>query len=61
MEMKGNRSYGILTSFFLGINKFLKMYILQKGFLDGRIGFILSINSAFGVYLKYLKTWRPEN
>ena len=61
IEMEGKRSYGILTSLLLGINKFLKMYFLQKGFLDGRIGFILSINSAFGVYLKYLKTWRPKN
>ena len=32
-----------------GFNKFLKMYFLQKGFLDGKAGFLLSMNSAFGV------------
>ncbi|MBN2430130.1 MAG: glycosyltransferase family 2 protein [Acidobacteria bacterium] len=35
--------------------KFLKMYILQRGFLDGREGWILAIVSAFGIMLKYLK------
>lgn len=37
--------------------KFCKMYLLQFGFLDGKTGFILAINSAYGVYLKYLRLW----
>jgi glycosyltransferase involved in cell wall biosynthesis len=37
--------------------KFLKMYFLQLGFLDGKTGFLLSVNSAWGVYLKYLLLW----
>ena len=40
-----------------GLLKFIKMYLLQLGFLDGKIGFLLSYNSSFGVYLKYLKLW----
>jgi len=40
-----------------GLAKFIKMYFFQKGFLDGKIGVIISYNSAFGVYLKYLKLW----
>ncbi len=43
-----------------GISKFLKMYILQLGFLDGRNGFLLSINSGWGVYLKYLLLWEKN-
>jgi len=35
--------------------KFLKMYCLQRGFLDGKEGLILAMVSAFGVMLKYLK------
>jgi glycosyltransferase involved in cell wall biosynthesis len=35
--------------------KFLKMYVLQRGFLDGREGLILALVSAFGVMLKHLK------
>lgn len=56
-----DKKYSILSSLFFGINKFLKMYFLQKGFLDGKIGFILSIHSAFGVYLKYIKIWQKNN
>ncbi len=41
-----------------GAAKFIKMYFLQRGFLDGTAGFILAKNSAFGVYLKYIKLWQ---
>jgi glycosyltransferase involved in cell wall biosynthesis len=41
-----------------GATKFLKMYFIKRGFLDGTAGFILAKNSAFGVYLKYLKIWQ---
>jgi glycosyltransferase involved in cell wall biosynthesis len=43
---------------FRGLIKFLKMYLLQQGFRDGRSGFLLSLNSALGVYLKYLYIWQ---
>ncbi|MBU0561086.1 MAG: glycosyltransferase family 2 protein [Bacteroidetes bacterium] len=54
--IKNGKHYGILLSVFFGINRFLKMYFLQLGFLDGAEGFILAFNSAFGVFLKYIKT-----
>ncbi|MDZ7725840.1 MAG: glycosyltransferase family 2 protein [candidate division KSB1 bacterium] len=41
-----------------GTGKFLKMYLLKAGFLDGAAGFVLAKNSAFGVYLKYIKLWK---
>lgn len=40
-----------------GLGKFLTMYLLRRGFLDGRAGLALALNSAFYVYLKYLKIW----
>jgi glycosyltransferase involved in cell wall biosynthesis len=40
-----------------GIFKFIKMYFLQLGLFDGKTGFVLCINSAYGVCLKYLKLW----
>jgi len=43
-----------------GILKFFKMYFLNAGFLDGETGLILSINSAFSVYYKYLKIWEKS-
>lgn len=59
-ENNNNRS-SILVSLLLGLNKFLKMYFLKLGFLDGKVGFLLCINSSFGVYLKYIKRWHPAN
>jgi glycosyltransferase involved in cell wall biosynthesis len=40
-----------------GLAKFVKMYVLKLGFLDGLTGFVLCLNSAYGVYLKYIKLW----
>ncbi len=34
---------------------FFKMYILQGGFLDGYYGFVISVNSSFGKFAKYIK------
>jgi (heptosyl)LPS beta-1,4-glucosyltransferase len=56
-----SKKTSILGSVALGINKFVKMYFLQRGFLDGKVGFVLSYNSAFGVYLKYIKRWQQKN
>ena len=42
---------------FRGFFKFLKMYVFNLGFLDGKVGFILALNSGFGVYLKYVYLW----
>lgn len=38
--------------------KFIKMYLLQAGFIDGKTGFMLSLRSAYGVSLKYHKLWQ---
>lgn len=37
--------------------RFFKMYVLKKGFLDGRQGFILAVVSSFYVFFKYARTW----
>jgi hypothetical protein len=36
---------------------FLKMYFFKRGFLDGRIGLILSLFHAFYVMAKYVKLY----
>lgn len=40
---------------------FLKCYIVQFGFLDGFYGFVLSINSAYYKFLKYIKLRELNN
>lgn len=37
--------------------KFFRQYVLERGFLDGRAGFVLASLSAVYVFLKYAKTW----
>lgn len=51
------KSSSINKAVMRGVFKFIKMSFLQRGFLDGKTGFVLCINSAYGVYLKYLKLW----
>jgi len=49
------KEYLILSALFLGINKFINMYFIRAGFLDGKEGFMLCSIASFGVYLKYIK------
>ncbi|MFA7122627.1 MAG: glycosyltransferase family 2 protein [Candidatus Delongbacteria bacterium] len=57
MAKKGHASNPV-SAVLRGLAKFVKMYILKLGFLDGKTGFVLCVNSAYGVYLKYLKMWK---
>lgn len=34
---------------------FFRIYILRRGFLDGRHGFVLAVTAAFGSFLRYAK------
>lgn len=42
--------------------RFFKMYVLRRGFLDGKHGLVLSWLAAFSVFTKYARLWemRPE-
>lgn len=55
IEKKGSSS--ISKALLAGIIKFVKMYIFQKGFMDSKIGLVLCLNSAIGVYIKYMFLW----
>lgn len=54
--INSGKYYSILSAMFFCIIKFITMYFIRLGFLDGRAGFILCYNTAFSVYLKYIKT-----
>lgn len=38
-----------------GVWTFLRSYVIKRGFLDGREGFMLAVSNAEGAYYKYLK------
>jgi len=40
--------------------RFLKGYILKRGFLDGAHGFMIAYINAFGVFAKNCKLWESE-
>jgi len=42
---------------FRPLAKFVKMYLIKKGYLDGIYGLIVSIMGSFSVFMKYLKLW----
>ena len=36
---------------------FMRNYLLRRGFLDGRAGFIISVMNSYYVFLKFAKLW----
>jgi glycosyltransferase involved in cell wall biosynthesis len=36
---------------------FIRTYLLRRGFLDGKLGFVLAVSIAEGTYYRYLKLW----
>jgi glycosyltransferase involved in cell wall biosynthesis len=51
---RGRRVY-ISTIILHPLWRFLKDFLLRRGFMDGYYGFIVSVNSAHEVFLKYVK------
>jgi glycosyltransferase involved in cell wall biosynthesis len=43
----------LLKLIFKPIGKFLETYLLKRGFMDGLAGFIISVNAAHSIFLKY--------
>lgn len=37
--------------------RFIRMYLLKRGFMDGKHGFLLAILSAHSVFVKYAELW----
>ena len=42
------------------VYRFIKFYIIKKGFLEGLPGFIVALLEAYYVFLKYAKLWEME-
>ena len=52
---KGIRSNLIIDVLLNPLFTFMKKYFIKLGILDGYYGFVISINTAFGKFLKYTK------
>ena len=43
-----------------GLWTFIRTYVIKRGFLDGRMGFVLAVHNAETSYYRYLKMWLDE-
>ena len=50
---------GLGAALLHGVWAFVRCYLLKRGFLDGRLGFVLAVYVAEGTYYRYLKMSTP--
>lgn len=58
---KGKKSHGLMLALLRGLWTFLHIYFLRRGFLDGRVGFIVAMTYAQVNFNKYVGLWLLEN
>jgi len=56
-EHRGKKTSSPFKAFSRALFSFIKNYFLQKGFLCGYEGFIISVSNANGVFYKYIKLY----
>lgn len=54
-RVRAGRRGGLGAALSHGAWAFLRSYVLKRGFLDGRLGFVLAVYIAEGTYYRYLK------
>lgn len=57
MLVAKGRRVSFLSGVAHGLWTFLRTYVVQAGFLDGREGFLLAVANAQGTYYRYMKAW----
>lgn len=58
-RVRAGRSGGLLSALGHGAWAFVRTYLIKRGFLDGRLGFVLAVYIAEGTYYRYLKMAWP--
>ncbi|EOX4846136.1 glycosyltransferase family 2 protein [Vibrio alginolyticus] len=56
-QREGKKTASLLSAFTHGFFRFFKMYIIKRGFLDGRHGFLLAVLSANTTFTRYADLW----
>lgn len=59
LRLKGTK-FAVSKILFKPTAVFIKMYILKRGFLDGKAGLILALLSSFHEMVKHAKLWELE-
>lgn len=56
-KAQSGKTAGVCGAVLRGMLEFIRIYVFKAGFLDGKHGLILAINSSFAAYMKYLMLW----
>jgi len=59
-QREGKKSSSLFKAISHGLFRFIKMYFIKKGFLDGRHGLLLAILSANTTFIRYSDLWIRE-
>jgi glycosyltransferase involved in cell wall biosynthesis len=54
-KLRAGHQGGLGSALGHGLWAFLRSYVVRRGFLDGRLGFVLALYVAEGTYYRYLK------
>ncbi len=61
MDMrKRGRRFSWLDLMFRPVFRFLKEYIIKRGFMDGLPGLVIAVSTMYYVFVKYAKLWELE-
>ena len=55
------KGFSLFQLIFRPLYKFIKVYFIKLGFLDGIQGFILATSNAFYIFVKYVKLWEKTH
>ncbi|RLB01032.1 MAG: glycosyltransferase family 2 protein [Deltaproteobacteria bacterium] len=59
MRKKGKRFSWLDLMFRPGL-RFIKEYVLKRGFMDGMAGLVIAVSTMYYVFVKYAKLWELE-
>jgi len=60
MRYNKGRTFKFWRLFFKPVSKFLEIYVIKKGFLDGTQGVIIAVSSAYSAFLKEAKLFELD-
>lgn len=58
--IRKKKKFLLISAVISPIGRFLRHYVLKRGFLDGSAGFIIACLSSYAVYLKYSKAFKQK-
>jgi len=60
-QHKGHKKASLFSAIYHSLYAFFKSYVLKRGFLGGKEGFIISVYNSHTTFYKYVKLWEAQN